>query len=281
MKRLLTITSLLLLLTACSTKMSYHFMDWAIEWGLEDYVSLNDQQDDQFDQLLTGFIKWHKTSELPKYAADLRGFRQHISDNNFSPDYWLQFTDKLRDHWYNIFSQCFEQAWPLVQSLSDEQVTQINDKLTKEQKELDEEYAGKSHEALIKQADQRLEDTLDDWLGSVTKQQKQLVHQYNSEREFTTDMWLEYRHEWYRQFKQTLVERDNTPQLKTQLKMLLTAPQQLRSQDYQQKLQQNTYKFGEWLVALQPTLTAKQQRHLLNKLDELIEDLDELAAEGD
>lgn len=281
MKRLLCISAAILLLTACSTKMSYHFMDWAIEWGLDDYVSLNDQQEDQFDQLLDGFLKWHKSSELPKYAADLRQLRQQIADDSFNADDWQQFIDNVRGHWFNIFAQCFEQMWPLVLSLDDQQVAQINQQLTQEQQELDEEYQDKSREQLLEQADERLIDTLDDWLGRLSKQQKQLVRQYNREREFTTDMWLDYRHQWYQQFKQTLLERDNTPQLKAQLKMLLTAPQQLRSEQYQQKLIQNTHKFGEWLVALKPTLTAKQQRHLLNKLDDLIEDLDELAAEGD
>ncbi|KFZ38750.1 hypothetical protein HR45_04870 [Shewanella mangrovi] len=281
MKRLLAIAILMFGLTACSTKMSYHFMDWAIEWGLDDYVSLNDEQEAQFDNLLNSFLKWHRQSELPKYSADLRQFRHQIDDGSLSPQTWQTFVEQLRGHWFHIFEQYFDEMWPLVLSLTDEQVAKINQKLTEEQQELDDEFADKTAEQQLTEADERLSDRLDEWLGSVTKAQKQLVHQYNSEREFTTDMWLEYRHAWYQQFKQTLEQRDNTPQLKQQLRMLLTSPQQLRSEDYRQKLERNTQKFGEFLVQLRPTLTAKQRYHLLKKLDDLIEDLDELAAESD
>ncbi|QSX32259.1 hypothetical protein JYB87_10780 [Shewanella avicenniae] len=281
MKRLLVMTMLLFGLTACSTKMSYHFMDWAIEWGLDDYVSLNQQQETEFDNLLESFLSWHRQSELPKYSADLRQFRNQIDDGSLSPHSWQTFVEQLRGHWFHIFEQYFDEMWPLILSLTDEQVVNINQKLSEEQRALDQEYQDKTAEQLQQDADERLQDTLDDWLGSVTKEQKLLAQQYNREREFTTDMWLEYRHAWYQQFKQTLEQRDKTPQLKQQLHMLLTSPQQLRSDDYQQKLNQNTEKFGEFLVQLRSTLTAKQRYHLLKKLDDLIEDLDELAAESD
>ncbi|QVK23478.1 hypothetical protein KHX94_01450 [Shewanella dokdonensis] len=55
MKRWLLLLAALLTLSACSTKMSYHFLDWAIAWQLDDYVSLNKAQQQQFDQALQAF----------------------------------------------------------------------------------------------------------------------------------------------------------------------------------------------------------------------------------
>ncbi len=55
---------LILSLAGCSTKMGYYFLDWAIEWKLDEYVTLNDLQQTQFDAALNGFLIWHKICQI-------------------------------------------------------------------------------------------------------------------------------------------------------------------------------------------------------------------------
>ena len=51
-KKIIIISLLSISLTACmGVKFTYNNLDWVIPWYLDDYLSLNDQQDDSFDSL--------------------------------------------------------------------------------------------------------------------------------------------------------------------------------------------------------------------------------------
>ena len=56
MKKAVLLVVLLFGLTACSTKFSYHFLDWAIGWELDDYVSLDKNQQKVVDGLIDKFV---------------------------------------------------------------------------------------------------------------------------------------------------------------------------------------------------------------------------------
>ncbi|MCL1075063.1 DUF6279 family lipoprotein [Shewanella dokdonensis] len=277
MKRWLLLLAALLTLSACSTKMSYHFLDWAIAWQLDDYVSLNKAQQQQFDQALQAFLQWHRQQELPRYSADLQQLRRALQQHSLTPEFLSQFTDNARQHWLRIFSRTFDDIVPLVASFSDEQVAQIKKQLAKNQQSLQQEYQDKTAEQRLAQADARLQEQLQDWIGRLTPPQKQLIHQYNQQRLDITKLWLDYRHEWYQQLVITLEQRHDPSVLRQRLQLLLTTPEQLRSVEYQQKLDTNRQRLGLMLVQVAQQMSAKQQRHIQRKLDDLISDLDDLS----
>ena len=148
--------------------------------------------------------------------------------------------------------------------------------LKKEQKELIEEYAGKDQAELIKDSDKRIEKQLTEWTGSVSDAQKHIIHQANTERLATLDMWLEYRHEWLRQFEQALLRRHEADYFSAQMTRLLTAPDELKSSIYRDNVDINTHKFGVMLIALNQTFSDKQRKHFNDKLTQLVNDLTEL-----
>ncbi|GGY89616.1 MULTISPECIES: DUF6279 family lipoprotein [Shewanella] len=277
MKRFLLLLTALLMLSACSTKMSYHFLDWAIAWQLDDYVSLNKAQEQQFEQALQAFMQWHRQQELPRYSHDLRQLRSALQQHSLTPEFLSRFTDNARQHWLRIFSHTFDNIVPLVASFDDAQVAQIKKQLAKDQQSLQQEYQDKTAEQLLTQADERLQEQLQDWIGRLTPPQKQLIHQYNQQRLDITKLWLDYRHEWYQQLVMALEQRHDPILLRQRLQLLLTTPEQLRSVEYQQQLDTNRQRLGLMLVQVAQHMNAKQQRHIQRKLDDLISDLDDLS----
>ncbi|QUN07140.1 hypothetical protein KDN34_06840 [Shewanella yunxiaonensis] len=277
MRRLWLLLGTVLTLTACSTKMTYSFLDWAIEWRLDDYVTLNDAQERQFDKALQSFLVWHRKQELPRYSADLKSLRTALQQGTLTPEFLSNFTDQARQHWLRIFSKTFDDIVPLVASFDAQQVAQIKQQLSKDQQKLHKRYQHKTPEQLIADADERLQDTLEDWIGRLTVPQQQLVHSYNQQRLQVIRLWLDYRDEWYAQFVDTLDNRHDQSQLRTRLKSLLTTPEQLRSPAFQQQLNANSKRLGQMLVQVAKEMTAKQRQHILRKLDELISDLDDLS----
>jgi truncated hemoglobin YjbI len=277
LKKLLLPLILLLSLNACSTKVSYFFLDWAIEWEVEEYVSLDRSQQKQFDAIVKKFLVWHREVELPKYSAQLQELLQLLQQDQLTTELWVSQVEQAKAHWFRIFHFLLPELVPMMASLSDEQVTEIIAQLKKEEQELSDEYAGKSQAELIAKSDKSLIEQADDWLGSVTDEQKSLIHQNNSQRLATLDMWLEYRHEWLRVFEQALSRRDNSHLLTQNMIMLMTQPDNLKSEIHKQKLLKNTENFGALLINLNHTLQDKQRKKFNKKLNVLIDDLNELS----
>jgi truncated hemoglobin YjbI len=277
LKKLLLPLILLFSLNACSTKVGYFFLDWAIEWEVEEYVNLDKSQQKQFDALVEKFLVWHREVELPKYSAQLQELLQLLQQDKLTTELWVSQVDQAKAHWFRIFHFLLPELVPLMASLSDVQVTEIIAQLKKEEQELSDEYAGKSQAELIEKSDKSLIEQADDWLGSLTDEQKALIHQNNSQRLATLDMWLEYRHEWLRVFEQALSRRDNSHLLTQNMIMLMTQPDNLKSEIHKQKLLKNTENFGALLINLNHTLQDKQRKKFNKKLNALINDLNELS----
>ena len=268
------------LLTACSTKMSYYFLDWAIEWQIEDYVSFDRTQEVAFDRLIDEFIVWHQSQELPRYVNQLTQLSTQIRAGQLTPTLWEQHVTDAKAHWSRLFQFALPELLPLIASLSDEQVKQVIAQFERDERDLVKEFAGKNAEQLVADSDERLQEQFHEWLGSVSTAQKQLIHDYNAHRLSTLDMWLEYRHEWLRQFVIALKEREDREALTSRLTLLMTQPDELKSDIHKQKLSQNTQAFGAMLNDIYQSLSVKQNTHFHNKLAALIEDLSELAQDA-
>ncbi|QYK06705.1 DUF6279 family lipoprotein [Shewanella zhangzhouensis] len=282
MKRALAVMGLaLFLLAGCSTKMSYYFLDWAIEWELDDYVDLNRDQQKQFDAVLDEFIDWHRREELPRYVAQLESIKQQMLSGTLTPAAWAEEVNYAQSHWFRLFEHVFEGILPIVQSLSDEQVSGIIEQLRKEEAKLVAEYAGKTQEELIADSDERLTERAEKWIGKLSDKQKAMIHASNTSRLSTLDMWLEYRHEWLRQFETALNQRADTPLLRSRLQLLMTAPQTLKSEKHQQAVRENSENFGRLVMSIYRDLSDKQSKKLWHEYDALTKDLAELANEPD
>lgn len=275
-KKLIILLLSSLFFVGCSTKVSYFFLDWAIEWEVEEYVDLTSEQQDKFDLIVESFLVWHRQQELPRYRDQLSLLSSLTNQQTMTPELWLEQVSMAKAHWYRIFDFVMPDLLPLIASLSDEQVEQILVQLKKEQRELIEEYAGKDQAELITDSDKRIAKQLSEWTGNVTDEQKSIIHQANTERLATLDMWLEYRHEWLSQFEQALKRRQQTEYFTQQMTLLMVSPDELKSQVYRDNVTENTRKFGSMLITLNRTFSPKQRKHFDKKLTELVDDLTEL-----
>jgi hypothetical protein len=275
-KKLIVLLLSSLLFVGCSTKISYFFLDWAIEWEVEEYVDLTSEQQDKFDIIIESFLVWHRQQELPRYRDQLSLLSTLTNQQTMTPELWLKQVSMAKAHWSRIFDFVMPDLLPILASLSDEQVDQVLTQLKKEQKELIEEYAGKDQAELIIDSDKRIAKKLSEWTGDITDAQKDIIHQANTQRLATLDMWLEYRHEWLSQFEQAMKRRQQTDYFTQQMKLLMISPDELKSEVYRDNVTENTRKFGLMLIALNHTFSQKQRKHFDKKLTELVDDLTEL-----
>lgn len=270
---------LVVFLVGCSTKFSYFFLDWAIEWRVEEYVTLDKSQQKQFDVLLDKFLIWHQKDELLRYSQQLNTLSTAIETQTVTPEMWQQQVTDAKAHWFRIFDFILPDLLPILASLSDEQANGMIEQLKQDNKDLNKKYAGKTQQELLEDSNDKILDRIDDWLGSVSTEQQSLVKKYNKQRIATLDMWLEYRLEWLREFQQAIEMRDDERLLEQRMRLLMTSPDELKSEVYQQHVDQNSRLFGQLVIDINRSLSAKQRQHFTGKMEELITDLSDLSSE--
>lgn len=279
MKKPLIPIILVIFLAGCSTKFSYFFLDWAIEWRVEEYVTLDTTQQTQFDKLLDQFLIWHQQEELQRYSEQLQDLSKTVNQQTLTTDIWLQQVAGAKAHWFRIFEFILPDLLPILSSLSDQQVKAFIKQLNSDNDELNSKYSGKTQLQLLEDANEKMLDRTDDWLGDVTSDQTKLIGQFNQHRLATLDMWLEYRLEWLRQFESALSQRDDDVLFEPRMRLLMTQPDELKSETYQENANKNTQLFGQLMIDMNNSLSNKQRQHLNKKIAELITDLNDLAAD--
>ena len=271
--------AVLFLVAGCSTKMSYYFLDWAIEWEVEEYIDLDTTQKAKFDEALAKFLLWHREEELPKYANQIEALSSYLNKHTLTPETWVQNLDLMKGHWARVYNFIKPDIVPLIGSLSDKQVKKLMEQLREEHKELVEEYSDKDQAELVTESNEKIAKQVKKWTGSVSDKQKTIINQANGRRFATVDMWIEYRHEWLRQFENALSQRHDIVLLDQRLTLLMTEADSLKSDTFKQKAAENNKNFGQMLVDLNETFTEKQRKKFNKTLDELVTDLTDLYLE--
>ncbi|SHI19201.1 DUF6279 family lipoprotein [Ferrimonas marina] len=261
----------LLLLTGCSTRFVYNWLDWIIPWQVDDYVTLNKAQEKQLDEMIDRNLGWHKAEELPRYMEHLEVLRQDVAEP-MAPEHIQSHLDLSAAHWDRLFDQLLPQLVPFIQSFSDEQVAEIVAKAREEEEELHEKYADMTLEKRIKRSNKRMEKSVRKKIGKLTKEQKAIIHDYNENRHSTLDLWLSYREVWLDRFIAALENRQDGEALASELRVLMVEPDTLKSEQYMELIEDNQRRFTAGMAAIQQSMTPKQHRRLQRELGKMHDD---------
>ncbi|MCL1123660.1 DUF6279 family lipoprotein [Shewanella surugensis] len=268
---------LLFLLGGCSTKTSYYFLDWAIEWKVEEYVSLNDKQSALLEKALDDFLYWHRSQELMQYSQQLQQISNQLKQDTLTPTRWVQEVDQIKAHGYRAFKMLLPSMIPIITSLSDKQVMELLDNIEQDEIDLKEKYVDKSQQEVLEDEDKRLQKSFEKWLGHLSQPQKEAIHAFNRRSVLILPLWLEYRKTWATEFALTLEQRQNKALLTSRLITLVTESDKLKSVQYQKDLDINLVAFGELLLNIHGLASPQQKKRFNRKLDELIEDFAEMS----
>ena len=127
------------LLSGCSTKFVYNNASWLVYWYLDDYVELNNQQEEQFDEMLNQWMDWHRSTELPKYQAHIEEIISDIKTKQIDEERIAYHREKGRDHWQRGRAYAAPDIVTLSKTLNDKQVAYLFIQLEKQNIEDEEE----------------------------------------------------------------------------------------------------------------------------------------------
>jgi hypothetical protein len=277
--RLLTgwILLLTLLLGGCSrVGLVYNNLDTLVGFEVGRTLDLDRAQEQLLDEQFRLLWDWHRHTQLPLYAQDLRELAAAV-DEPVGAAQVLGYLARAEAHGETLTRRAASHALPLLASLRDEQVSHLNQRLRKrmaqsasEPRPTDEQWVDTTYRNARK--------SLEKWTGRSTPEQREQLRDWARQRlrwrtppaadSDSPDTLL--------QPLNALLAQRQAPDFAEQLDRFLFGQQQ-EAQD-QRNADEQRREGAAFLAQLSQGLTSAQRRHLQDRLLDYARQFEKLAA---
>jgi hypothetical protein len=167
-------------LAGCSgVRLAYDNADTFIRWRVLQFLDVHGEQADELDERIARFMRWHRTQALPKYARDAEDAARRL-ERGLSREDLVWGYDAFIGHGREAMRAAVDQAAPLLDRLTAEQVRHIEQRLTEENRKFAREYLRGSERERREQRAKRIVGRLEDWLGTLSQAQIEAVKQFSA-----------------------------------------------------------------------------------------------------
>lgn len=178
-------------LSACSSlQLAYNYAPGLIAYRLNSYLNLDEKQQALLDQELVTFASWHDET-LPRYTSALNQWASRLSTQElFTGPEILSIQETIEQQLQSIGSRAAEQLAPLMVTLGPQQIKQLQSKF----KDGNEEYfsdflKNPNSPSNIKKRHARLTKRFEEWLGTLSPQQRNILIAVSDNRTPITEAW--------------------------------------------------------------------------------------------
>lgn len=263
---------------SCSSKIVYNNLDWLASWYIDDYVTLTDAQELQFEPALNQLLDWHRQFELKNYINQIKLVQIEIND--------VEKTVGIKEHivafqgfWLAILTKVEPHLIKLAYSLSNEQVSEFL--VASEQRNIDkiETFLNSSKDEQFDDSLDKIENRLKSFVGKLTPYQKHLIKTMNNNLLPTFNEWIEFRRTWAKSITNAYTIRNDRLSFESLLSRTILQADYWRSAEYLRKRAHNQKVWINTLEKLIVSLNKKQLKKLNDELDDIIGDLEDLRKE--
>lgn len=265
-----------LALGACSrVGLAYRNLDVIIPWSLSDYVDMNGEQKDWFNERLKEHLSWHCTTQLPGYLDWLDRLQAMVESNQVSDAALQERTAEAKQAIAETAREITPSAIELLQGLDDKQVAEMNDAFAKDLRKRQQEYVKPPLAQQIKERGERMEKRLNDWLGPLSDKQKQRVVAWTNALGDQNTQWIANRAHWQQQFSAAVAQRQSAEFAK-RIETLLVNRERLWTADYRKAYANTEAQARSLFVDLMAESTPQQRQRLLKKIEGVRKDFNDL-----
>lgn len=266
---------LAVLISGCSFRFVYNHLDWWTNWYLDDYVELNEQQQQAFDAEFKQLHSWHRKTQLPAYAKQLKILKVLIN-KQINEQQVIDNLAQFVQHWQNFLMAAEPRLQSLAFSLSTEQKQQIIQAINeRNQEQLEDNEALSAQEWFEERSDDQKEQ-LKTWFGKLTTEQKVQVTLMSKSFQRSFELRMAYRQRWTHQFSELLNANLPDHQFKFEFYRLFVNGRTLRDETFNAITENNNQVFAEIFSYMVTTANDKQRKRINKKLDKVIGDLEYL-----
>lgn len=275
-KHIATLLIFTLALGACSrVGLAYRNLDVIIPWTLSDYLDINGEQKDWFNERLKKHLNWHCTTQLPGYLEWLDRLQSMVETNQVTDAALQARTTEAKKAIAETARQITPSAIELLQGLDDKQVAEMNDAFAKDLRKREKEYVKPPLAQQIAERGARMDKRLTDWLGPLSVSQEQRVMAWSTALGDQNTQWIANRAHWQKQFSEAVAQRQS-PQFPQQIETLLVDRERLWTPQYRQAFANTEAQARSLFVDLMAESTREQRQRLLKKIEGVRKDFSDL-----
>ncbi|GAC1625907.1 MAG: hypothetical protein NVS9B10_13380 [Nevskia sp.] len=164
----------LLVVGGCSagTRLGYNHLDTLVAWRLSDYVRLDATQKPAFKRSFDALWDWHRQTQLPRYAQDLRRLAAEVGEAVPTRAAAELQIATIERHGDALGEKIGSALAPLIPVLDDAQVAGLIAHQRQEIERDERKHADETPEARRKRYLRRVADFYDGWVGDLNETQK-------------------------------------------------------------------------------------------------------------
>lgn len=270
---------IVLLLTGCSTQFFYNRLDWFAAQYVDRYISLNDAQQTLFKQAVVKVRHWHRKQQIPLYIATIDRLLL-VNPAKVSPSQVEAEFLTFRHFSQQVAHQVIPELYPLFMSLAPAQADELFEHLgDKYQEELLEDQALSPRQRQEKSTE-RMQETLEKWMGDLSESQQALIRQWSQQRPAMRQDWIKQQQINKSELQVLYLQRNQSNEFKSRFISSLQNLEGLYTAEFAEKVQRNRQLTFEMVSQVIQLMTPKQLEHYHNKLRDWKTILEELHAQG-
>lgn len=256
------------LFVGCGTKFAYNNISWFVVSYIEDFVSLSNSQESELEARLDSLQAWHKQTQLPLYIEQLQVL-QNINRSELSPAFVVEQSEQIKNHIRSIVNKFSPDIYALSMQLSPKQDREFLTNFRKKQQEFYEERLSLNDDDSKERYRDRIEERLERWLGSISKEQKQIIVTWSQEWINTNDSWREYQNNTYQDLTLLMEEKSDLHISQPIIMKLLLNNESYYPDGLESQLNKNMQISAKFLVDIAAVSSDKQWSYFINELESL------------
>jgi len=263
---------ILIFLTGCSsTTFVYNRIDFLLPWYLASYVDLSRDQKQYLDELLIPFYSWHRHEELPRYAEIINSVEE-ILDSEVKVENITLITQDIEESWFRLEDELLLWMLPLTKSLSDDQINNFLQVMQTKTIESENRYLKRNDQVYQKDNYNRLRKNLRRFIGTMSKEQLDLVKIASKSMRRVDTEWVQNRKKLVANLGSILQRKESWEKRF----ISITHRDDLVSKNYRDNYAYNIDITNHLIAAILNTRTEKQDKKLRAQLKRYRTDIETL-----
>jgi hypothetical protein len=267
-----------LLLSSCTTKLLYNYADWALEWYVQDLVTLNDDQEWKLHDAVDSLLAWHRKNQIPFYIETLSEIEKAV-ESQITLEFLKRFYFAHEKGWMELKYRATPTLTGLLNTLTASQVVELKENMLDQENKLREKYLNKPAEQLAKERTERMIERIEDWVGDLDKKQRQLVYNWSNQVKLVSDQWAYSREQWQTHFIKIVRESRHKKDFPSLMMEHFQNSRKYWPEGYEAAYYYNVDLTLKMMADIGNQLTKNQRKKLLDKVTDLKKQLIEIYEE--
>lgn len=275
------IIALLFLLSSCSMlRLGYDQGPQLVWWWLDGYVNFSNEQTPHAKEAIRKWFAWHRTTQLPEYAAWLSTLRSRIGDPA-TPAQICGWSEELRNTIAPALDHTMQLGAPLVPNLGEAQWLSIERRYAKGNDEFRRDFLQPHAEERLAASIKRIVKRVENIYGSIDEAQHRLIVAGIEASPFDPEAWLAERqrrqHETLLTLRRLAAEQAETEHVIAALRGLIERVQRSIDTDYRAYQVKLTEYNCAFIASVHNSTNPIQRQHAHDKLKDWETDLRKLS----